>query len=143
MDHDINCECCSDRIGGSIPIVNFILFFKIIFPIMTPYTVPSLFNNNWQPQVMPATNLAIINNFNNFNLSNLSAPQQYPPSNYPPNGQQQNFAQGPQNQQNYGQGPQNYGQGVQNNMGQTPGYGNVPQQNYGQGSHNNMGQQHY
>jgi hypothetical protein len=107
---------------------------------MTPYVVPSLFSNNWQPQVMPNTNMALENNFNNFNLASLGAQQQYPPSNYPPNSQQPNFGQGQGPQQNmgqtqgYGQGPQqNMGNGSTQNMGQAPGYGQGPQQNYGNG----------
>lgn len=82
--------------------------------------MPSLFSSNWQPQVMPTTNMALQNNFNNFNLASLGAPQQYPPSNYPPNNQQPNFGQGPQQ-----------------NMGQTPGYGQGLQQNNGQGQYQN------
>ncbi len=86
---------------------------------MTPYVVPSLFNNNWQPQVMPATNMALQNNFNNFNLASLGGGgQQYPPSNYPPN-QQQNLGQG------QGQGQQqNFGQTPQPNMGHQQGPNN-------------------
>lgn len=87
---------------------------------MTPYAVPSLFTVNWQPQVMPATNLAVQNNFNNFNLASLGAPQQYPPSNYPP---QQNMGQPPQMtpQQNFGQPPQmTPQQPPQQNFGQPP-----------------------
>ncbi len=93
---------------------------------MTPYVVPSLFNNNWQPQIMPATNMALQNNFNNFNLSNLGGGQQYPPSNYPQNNQQQNFGQQGQ-QQNFNQTP---------NMGQTPGYGQGQNMGHQQGQNN-------
>jgi len=99
---------------------------------MRVYAVPSLFTTNWQPQVMPATNLALQNNFNNFNLANLGGGQQYPPSNYPPQQPQQNFGQQPQ---------QNFGQQPQQNYGQTPGHNNGqgPYNNNGQGPYNNNG----
>jgi hypothetical protein len=48
---------------------------------------------NWTPQVMPATNMALQNNFNNFNLASLGGGQQYPPQQYPPI--QQGMNQGP------------------------------------------------
>ena len=58
---------------------------------MTPYVVPQQFTMNWTPQVMPATNFALQNNFNNFNLSSLGNGQQYPSQQqYPP---QQNMGQ--------------------------------------------------
>lgn len=119
---------------------------------MRVYAVPSLFTTNWQPQVMPATNLALQNNFNNFNLANLGGGQQYPPSNYPPQQPQQNFGQQPQQnfgqqpQQNFGQQPQqpNFGQQPQQNYGQTPGQNNGqgPYNSNGNGPYNNGPQQH-
>ena len=85
---------------------------------MAPYQVPSLFTQNWQPQVMPVTNIALQNNFNNFNLASLGGGQQYPPMQQPMmqqpimqqpmmNQVQQPMIQTPQ--QNYGQQPQQQG----------------------------------
>lgn len=112
---------------------------------MRVYQVPSLFTNNWTPQMMPATNLALQNNFSNFNLSNLgNGGQQYPPSNYQPPQPQQNFGQQPQQQQNFGQQP-NFGQTPGQNNGQGPynNNGQGPQNNMGRGPQNNMGQNPY
>lgn len=77
--------------------------------------MPNLFQSNWQPQVMPQINMALQNNFNNFNLASLGHPQQYPPQNsYPP--QQNNMMQ--QQHQN-------------SNMGMNQGgMGNTPHQGY-------------
>jgi hypothetical protein len=102
---------------------------------------------------MPATNMALQNNFNNFNLAALGVaqqPQQFsPPQNYPPQNmmppqqtpQQPNFGQQPQ--QNFGQQQPNYGQPNYNqnvsfeqsdmNMNANTnqgGYGNNPYQGY-------------
>lgn len=38
---------------------------------MPSYAMPSIFQNNWSPQVMPMTNMQLPNNFNNFNLNNM------------------------------------------------------------------------
>lgn len=40
--------------------------------------MPNIFTSNWAPQAMPATNMAVVNNFNNFQISQMQ-PQQYPP----------------------------------------------------------------
>jgi hypothetical protein len=104
MDHDVNCKCCSNRIGGGIPI--------IIFPSMRAYTMPSMFQTNWQPQMMPMTNMALQNNFNNFNMAAMGMAQSYPPQNVPP---PQNYP--PQNNMMNMQPPQNnFNQAPQNNM---------------------------
>jgi len=80
---------------------------------------------------MPATNMALQNNFNNFNLASLGGGQQYPPQQYPPQ-------QYPPIQQNMNQGPpQNMGgynqqqQFNNSNMAMTPGMNN--NNPYGQG----------
>lgn len=41
--------------------------------------MPSLFQSNWTPQVMPTTNMSLQNNFANFSLNNMGGGQQYPP----------------------------------------------------------------
>ncbi len=53
--------------------------------------MPALFQNNWAPQAMPTTNMALQNNFANFNLNNLGSNMNMAPQ-YPP---QQNFNQPP------------------------------------------------
>lgn len=70
--------------------------------------MPNMFTTNWQPQLMPPTNMALQNNFNNFNMATMGLAQNYPPQNmqsppqnYPP---QNNFNQPPNN--NFGQTPQ-------------------------------------
>lgn len=98
---------------------------------MRAYTMPSMFQNNWQPQMMPMTNMALQNNFNNFNMASMGMAQNYPPKNnvppppnYPPQNmnmpqqnmnmpQQNNFNRTPQN--NFTQ-PQNNFNGQQNMM---------------------------
>ncbi len=91
---------------------------------------------------MPATNFALQNNFNNFNLSSLGGGQQYPPQNYPP--MQQSMNQGPPPmQQNFGQQPQqNFGQTPQQNFGQTPG-NNQQFENSGMGMNQGMNNNPY
>ncbi len=64
MHHDISCDCCSDKVGVSIPIVKYLLK-QIIFPIIQTYNMPMIFQNNWAPQMMPTTNMAVANNFLN------------------------------------------------------------------------------
>lgn len=41
--------------------------------------MPSVFQTNWAPQQMPATNLTLPNNFQNFSLQGMGGGQQYPP----------------------------------------------------------------
>ena len=52
--------------------------------------MPMVFQNNWAPQNMPMSNLALVNNFNNFQLTQMQE-QMYPPMNDPglinPNGE--------------------------------------------------------
>ena len=63
--------------------------------------MPIIFQNNWAPQMMPDTNMAVVNNFNNFQLSQMQQQPQYPPQpqqGYPP--QQVH----PQQQQQYTMG---------------------------------------
>lgn len=64
-----------------------------------------VFQNNWAPKLMPMTNMALTNNFNNFQLNQMQ--QNYPQQNqgYPP----QNQGYPPQNQ---GYPPQNQGYGM-------------------------------
>lgn len=100
---------------------------------MRVYAVPALFTTNWQPQVMPATNLALQNNFNNFNLASLGGGQQYPPANnYPPQ-QQPNYPPQQPRQPNYPPQQQNQPPQQQNYPPQQPNYGQTPGQNHGQG----------
>lgn len=76
--------------------------------------MPNIFTSNWAPQAMPATNMAVVNNFNNFQISQMQ-PQQYPPV----------------PQQGY---PMQQMQPIQG-QGQTPGYPGqqgYPQQGYPQ-----------
>lgn len=68
--------------------------------------MPNLFQNNWQPQIMPQTNMALQNNFNNFNLASLGQSQQYPPQNTYPSQQNPMMQQQPTN--------------INNNLGQNP-----------------------
>jgi len=94
---------------------------------MSPYPVPQQFTQNWTPQVMPPTNLALQNNFNNFNLSSLGGGQQYPPQQpqqYPPQQPQQYPPQ-----QNFGQ-QGGYNGHETSGMGMNQGMNNNP---YGQG----------
>jgi hypothetical protein len=42
------------------------------------YQMPSLFNNNWAPKVMPMTNMVLPNNFANFNINAMGQPNMYP-----------------------------------------------------------------
>lgn len=115
MNHDVSCDCCSDRVGVSIPI--------ILLPALLTYNMPNVFQNNWHPKAMPLTNLAVTNDFNNFNLNQMQ--QNYPPQNqgYPP--AQQNYPPGqqgyppgqqsqqPPGQQGYPPGQQGYPPGQQ------------------------------
>jgi hypothetical protein len=83
--------------------------------------MPMVFQNNWTPKMMPQTNMALTNDFNNFQLNQMA--QNVAPQNqgYPP---QQN--QGYPPQQNQGYPPQQVqGQG----QGQVQGQGYPPQQN--------------
>lgn len=82
--------------------------------------MPNVFQNNWAPKMMPITNLALTNDFNNYQLNQMQQQQNYPPQNqqgYPPQNQQQGYP--PQNQQQ-GYPPQNQvypnGQGQYSNM---------------------------
>lgn len=62
MNHDIMCECCSDTVGSSIPV--------IIFPMTPNYPMDPMFQQaSWQPQMMPPHTLTLNNDFNNFNLN--------------------------------------------------------------------------
>jgi len=45
--------------------------------------MPPVFQTNWAPQNMPIANMALENNFNNFQLSQMQE-QQFPPTGYPP-----------------------------------------------------------
>lgn len=81
--------------------------------------MPNVFQNNWAPKMMPITNLALTNDFNNYQLNQMQQQQNYPPQNqqgYPPQNQQ---GYPPQNQQQ-GYPPQNQvypnGQGQYSNM---------------------------
>ncbi len=38
--------------------------------------MPNVFQNNWTPKMMPMTNLALTNDFNNFQLNQMQMPQQ-------------------------------------------------------------------
>lgn len=81
--------------------------------------MPTMFQTNWQPQMMPATNMALQKNFNNFNMASMGLAQSYPPQNMPP----QNYP--PQNmmtpQNNFNQPQQNnFNQPQQNNFNQPP-----------------------
>lgn len=40
--------------------------------------MPQVFQTNWAPQVMPAANLALTNNFANYQLTQMQS-QSYPP----------------------------------------------------------------
>lgn len=81
--------------------------------------MPNVFQNNWTPKMMPITNLALKNDFNNYQLNQMQQQQNYPPQNqgYPPQNQNQGYP--PQNQ-NQGYPPQNQvypnGQGQYSNM---------------------------
>ena len=70
--------------------------------------MPNIFQNNWHPKAMPMTNLAVTNDFNNFQLNQMQ--QNYAPQNqgYPPG--QQGY---PPGQQGYPPGQQGYPQGQQ------------------------------
>ena len=84
---------------------------------MRAYTMPSMFQNNWQPQMMPMTNMALQNNFNNFNMASMGMAQNYPPQNVPP--PQNNMNRPPQNNMNMP--PQNnMNMMPQNNMNMPP-----------------------
>jgi len=111
---------------------------------MPPYVIPQTFTVNWQPQVMPATNFALQNNFNNFNLSSLGGGQQYPPMmQQPMQPPMQQPMQPPMQQpmQNYGnQG--GYGQ-QQGGYGQQGGNNNNQFENSGMGMNNNAYGQGY
>ena len=71
--------------------------------------MPNVFQQNWAPQQMPATNLALSNNFANYNLGQMGGgyqqqqyppqQQQYPPQQYP----QQQYPQQEYPMQNYPQ----------------------------------------
>jgi hypothetical protein len=93
---------------------------QIILPSLLVYQMPNVFQNNWSPKSMPMTNMAVNNNFANFQLNQMQQ-QNYPPP--PPQNQgypQQNQGYPPQNQGNYGQNQGNYGQN-QGNYGQNQG----------------------
>lgn len=40
--------------------------------------MPNIFQNNWNPQIMPSMDMAIANDFANFNLNNLPPQLQAP-----------------------------------------------------------------
>lgn len=96
--------------------------------------LPSIFKNNWAPQMMPSTNLSLNNDFANFNINAMSQmgqgpPMQRPMQQGPPIQQgipmQRPMQQGPPMQQGYPpiqQGPPLQGyppmqQGYPTNMG--------------------------
>ena len=93
---------------------------QIIFPVIRPYIVPNMFQNNWAPKMMPNTNLALTNDFNNYQLGQM----QQSPGGYPnqgqvyPQNQGYNQGQGNGQGQGYNQG-QGYGQGQYSQMEQT------------------------
>lgn len=84
--------------------------------------MPNIFQNNWAPKMMPNTNLALTNDFNNYQLQQMqnqgyANQQQVYPQNqgYPP----QNQGYPPQNQgYTPNQGYPNQG-GMNSNMEQT------------------------
>ena len=65
------------------------------------YQMPPVFQTNWAPQQMPMTNIALSNDFANFNLNQMQ--QGYPQQGYPP--QQQGY---PPQQQGYPPQQQGY-----------------------------------
>ena len=75
--------------------------------------MPNVFQQNWSPQVMPQTDLALTNNFQNYNLNQMGGgyhqqQQGYQPQQqqgYPPQ-QQQQQGYPPQQQQQQGYPPQ-------------------------------------
>jgi hypothetical protein len=40
--------------------------------------MPSTFTQNWSPKVMPMINMVLPNNFANFNMGAMGAPNMYP-----------------------------------------------------------------
>lgn len=102
--------------------------------------MPMMFQQNWSPQVMPATNFVLQNNFNNPNISNMqSQSQNYPPppppanQGYPPNPNQgyppQNGGYGQSYEQGYEMQMQNPQANKQIHPQQPyPNQGNPPQQ---------------
>lgn len=101
---------------------------------MRAYTMPNVFQNSWSPKVMPNTNLALTNDFNNYQLGQMQmqqSPTGYPNQGnqgYPPNQPNQGNQGYPPNQGNQGY-PQNQG-----NQGYNPNQGNQGyNQGYGQG----------
>lgn len=102
------------RQGGQLnPYRNYSLN-QIIFPVIRPYIVPNMFQNNWAPKMMPNTNLALTNDFNNYQLGQM----QQSPGGYPNQGQVYPQNQGYNQGQGNGQG-QGYGQGQYSQMEQT------------------------
>ena len=96
--------------------------------------MPNVFQNSWSPKVMPNTNLALTNDFNNYQLGQMQmqqSPTGYPNQGnqgYPPNQPNQGNQGYPPNQGNQGY-PQNQG-----NQGYNPNQGNQGyNQGYGQG----------
>lgn len=84
-----------------------------------------MFQQNWKPQIMPATSMVLINNFSNPQINQMqSSNQGYPP--LPPPNQNQNYPPPNQNyQKNQGYEMQNKQQIYpQQNQGYAPKLGN-------------------
>ena len=69
-NHDISCECCSDKVSSSIPIVPFQIT-QIIFPMVKTYQMPNTFQQGWSPQQMPQYDMSLQNDFQNPNLNQM------------------------------------------------------------------------
>jgi hypothetical protein len=70
--------------------------------------MPSVFQSNWAPQIMPATTFILPNNFNNFNLNAMGPPPPPPPQMMqqpPPPPPQMMQQMQPQQQQQYQNNP--------------------------------------
>lgn len=77
--------------------------------------MPMVFQNNWTPKMMPQTNMALTNDFNNFQLNQMAQNMPQQNQGYPPQ------------QQSQGNPPQQQSQGYPPQQGQGQGY--PPQQN--------------
>lgn len=103
---------------------------------MRAYTMPNVFQNSWSPKVMPNTNLALTNDFNNYQLGQMQmqqSPTGYPNQGnqgYPPNQGNQGYPPNQPNQGSQGYPPNQGNQGYPQNQG-NQGYN--PNQGYGQG----------
>ena len=72
---------------------------------MRSYNMPNVFQNNWAPKMMPNTNLALTNDFNNYQLGQMQqSPTGYPNQVHPQNQGYNPNPQGYNPNGGYGQG---------------------------------------